>query len=70
MWGKNANGELGISDYEPRSKPFPLITLKNYRISSFVQGEGFTVCFAEELKAKKRAENLLILDSSHNQVQP
>ena len=28
IWGKNANGELGISDYEPRMKPYPLITME------------------------------------------
>ena len=28
IWGKNANGELGISDYEPRTKPYPLITME------------------------------------------
>lgn len=30
VWGTNAHGELGISDYEMRKKPFPMITLEDY----------------------------------------
>ena len=53
VWGKNANGELGISDYEQRTQPFPLITLQNEQIADFICGEGYTVCLVQGSNAKK-----------------
>lgn len=38
IWGKNASGELGISDYEPRPKPFPLITMEKEKIRDIYIG--------------------------------
>jgi hypothetical protein len=58
VWGKNANGELGISDYEPRNQPFPLVTLQSDSLTEFVLGEGFTVCLAQNPHAKKPQSKL------------
>ena len=38
VWGNNANGELGLSDYEPRVSPFPLVTMQHQRIVKIVPG--------------------------------
>ena len=43
-WGKNENGELGVSDYEPRMKPFPMKTLEQEHIQSVHAGIGFACC--------------------------
>jgi alpha-tubulin suppressor-like RCC1 family protein len=38
IWGKNANGELGVSDYEPRVKPYPLITMEKEKVRDIYIG--------------------------------
>jgi X-linked retinitis pigmentosa GTPase regulator len=31
-WGSNANGELGVGDYDPRTNPFPIVALQGKRV--------------------------------------
>ena len=43
-WGVNSNGQLGLSDYETRTKPFPLITLEQYTGIQIFSNESYTCC--------------------------
>ena len=53
IWGKNGNGELGVSDYEPRAKPFPLVTLDQENVLGVFPGVGYACCICEPHNRKK-----------------
>jgi len=40
-WGTNSNGELGVGDYEPRSKPYPLSSMKGKSIVNLSCGGSY-----------------------------
>ena len=42
-WGSNANGELGLGDYEARPYPYPVTLLKNKPVTRVACGGSFAI---------------------------
>lgn len=49
-WGSNIAGELGIGDNEPKLAPYPVMALKNKRVTQVACGSSFIVALGSNLK--------------------
>lgn len=47
VWGVNSNGQLGLSDYETRIKPFPMVTLDKFYALEIYSGHSYACCICE-----------------------
>jgi X-linked retinitis pigmentosa GTPase regulator len=70
-WGSNANGELGLGDFEPRPHPFPVAHLKHKPVQKIACGGAFAIALgkardsnaitaSEQAKKSKKKAAMLI----------
>jgi alpha-tubulin suppressor-like RCC1 family protein len=52
-WGSNMNGELGLGDLDPRSKPTLIESVKRHKILKIVCGGQFSMAIGE-IKTKEK----------------
>lgn len=50
-WGSNANGELGVGDYEPRISPIPIRTLQGRKVKGVACGGNFVIALGSDVEA-------------------
>jgi X-linked retinitis pigmentosa GTPase regulator len=49
-WGSNIAGELGLGDNEPKVTPYPVMALKNKKVTQVACGSSFVVALGSNLK--------------------
>ena len=47
-WGSNTSGELGVGDFEPRTTPVMIKSLKQKQIQKISCGGSFVIAMGEE----------------------
>jgi alpha-tubulin suppressor-like RCC1 family protein len=50
-WGSNANGELGVGDYEPRVNPFPIVALQGKKVTKIACGGSYAMALGTDISA-------------------
>jgi alpha-tubulin suppressor-like RCC1 family protein len=53
-WGNNANGELGLNDYEPRTTPTLIPALKGKKINLLACGGNFCIALGNNVFGRSR----------------
>jgi hypothetical protein len=52
VWGDNKHSQLGLSDYTPRSTPYPLLSLKEKKVDSVHFGYNFAIAISRSPKSR------------------
>ena len=51
-WGSNSSGELGVGDYEPRTSPYPIVSLQGKPVTQISCGGSYALALGKTVKAK------------------
>ena len=72
VWGANVKGELGTSDYEPRTRPFLVPVLKGNSMRQLAIGGGFAVALGRTIPAKgaARKQDVAAVETKQRETKP
>ena len=57
-WGSNSNGELAVGDFEQRSNPIQITSLKGKNIKKIGAGANFIICLGLSNREKKEYKSI------------